>query len=112
MYAAQIPGDFRANVALGASVDPYPVTPGIRAIAADIYEQTGLDFLGIDLLLAEKNLIFAKSTLCRDWKALKKPPVLMLRQKLWKQYDRTLHKELISYLYLHSVRKYTILSYR
>ena len=26
-------GDFRANVALGASVEPYPVTPGIRAAA-------------------------------------------------------------------------------
>ena len=40
-------GDFRANVALGASVKPSPVTSGIRTIAADIYEQTGLDFLGI-----------------------------------------------------------------
>lgn len=43
---------------------------------------------------------------------IEKPPVLMLQQKLWKQYDQTLHKELISYLYLHSVQKYTILLYQ
>ena len=53
-------GDFRANVALGASVDPYPVTPGIRAIAADIYEQTGLDFLGIDLLFCREKPYFCE----------------------------------------------------
>ena len=53
-------GDFRANVALGASVEPYPVTPGIRAIAADIYEQTGLDFLGIDLLFGREKPYFCE----------------------------------------------------
>ena len=53
-------GDFRANVALGASVEPYPVTPGIRTIAADIYEQTGLDFLGIDLLFGREKPYFCE----------------------------------------------------
>ncbi len=43
-------GDFRANVALGASVRPLDVTPDISRIASDIYRQTGLDFLGIDLM--------------------------------------------------------------
>lgn len=43
-------GDFRANVALGASVEPYEITPQIKQIAKDIYEQTRLDFLGIDLM--------------------------------------------------------------
>ena len=42
--------DFRANVALGASVEPYEITPKIRQIAKDIYEQTKLDFVGIDLM--------------------------------------------------------------
>ena len=102
-------GDFRANVALGASVEPYPVTPGIRTIAADIYEQTGLDFLGIDLLFGREKPYFCEINVMPGLEALKKPPVLMLQQKLWKQYDQTLHKELISYLYLHSIRKYTIL---
>lgn len=42
--------DFRANVALGASVEPYEISDEIRQTAKDIYAQTGLDFLGIDLL--------------------------------------------------------------
>lgn len=43
-------GDFRANVSLGASVEPYEISPQIRQIAKDIYEQTRLDFLGVDLM--------------------------------------------------------------
>ena len=53
-------GDFRANVALGASVEPFPVTPAIRTIAKDIYEQTGLDFLGIDLLFGKEKPYFCE----------------------------------------------------
>ena len=53
-------GDFRANVALGASVEPYEITDGIRQIAKDIYEQTGLDFLGIDLLFGENKPYFCE----------------------------------------------------
>lgn len=46
-------GDFRANVALGAAVQPCEIMPHMQLIAADIYQQTGLDFLGIDLLFGE-----------------------------------------------------------
>ncbi len=53
-------GDFRANVALGASVEPFEITPAIRTIARDIYEQTGLDFLGIDLLFGKEKLYFCE----------------------------------------------------
>ena len=53
-------GDFRANVALGAQVRPYEVTPAIRKIAGDIYEQTGLDFLGIDLMFGEDKPYFCE----------------------------------------------------
>ncbi len=53
-------GDFRANVALGASVEPYEITPAIHTIAADIYEQTGLDFLGIDLLFGREKPYFCE----------------------------------------------------
>ena len=53
-------GDFRANVALGASVEAYEITPEIRQIAKDIYEQTGLDFLGIDLLFGEDKPYFCE----------------------------------------------------
>ena len=53
-------GDFRANVALGASVEPFEITPAIRTIARDIYEQTGLDFLGIDLLFGKEKPYFCE----------------------------------------------------
>ena len=53
-------GDFRANVALGASVEPYKITPQIQQIAKDIYTQTGLDFLGIDLLFGETKPYFCE----------------------------------------------------
>lgn len=53
-------GDFRANVALGASVEPFEITPQIRQIAKDIYDQTGLDFLGIDLLFGETKPYFCE----------------------------------------------------
>ena len=53
-------GDFRANVALGASVEPFEITPQIRQIAKDIYDQTGLDFLGIDLLFGEDKPYFCE----------------------------------------------------
>ncbi|MDD6039310.1 MAG: RimK family protein, partial [bacterium] len=43
-------GDFRANVALGASVEKTVPTEEIQQIAAEIYAQTGLDFVGLDLL--------------------------------------------------------------
>lgn len=42
--------DFRANVALGATVTAVPIDDTLRLIARDIYEQTQLDFVGIDLL--------------------------------------------------------------
>lgn len=53
-------GDFRANVALGASVEAYEITPQIRKIAEDIYRLTGLDFLGIDLLFGEEKPYFCE----------------------------------------------------
>ena len=52
--------DFRANVALGATVEPYEITPQIRQIAKDIYEQTKLDFLGIDLLFGDDKPYFCE----------------------------------------------------
>lgn len=45
--------DFRANVALGASVESIELTPAIQQIAKDIYTITHLDFVGIDLLFGK-----------------------------------------------------------
>ena len=42
--------DFRANVALGAGTQPLVLTEDMHRAAADIYRQSGLDFVGIDLL--------------------------------------------------------------
>lgn len=53
-------GDFRANVALGATVESFEITPAIRTIAKDIYAQTGLDFLGIDLLFGKEKPYFCE----------------------------------------------------
>ena len=51
---------FKANVALGAGVREYPIDDNIRQTARDIYKQTGLDFLGIDLLFGEDKPYFCE----------------------------------------------------
>lgn len=53
-------GDFRANVALGAKVTPLAITPYIRQAAKDIYEQTGLDFVGLDLMYGGDKPVFCE----------------------------------------------------
>ena len=45
--------DFRANVALGASVEAVKLTPTMQQIVKDIYDTTHLDFVGIDLLFGK-----------------------------------------------------------
>lgn len=45
--------DFRANVALGASVESFELTPTLQQIVKDIYATTHLDFVGIDLLFGK-----------------------------------------------------------
>ena len=56
----QSESDFRANVALGAGVTAYETTEEIRRIAKDIYEQTKLDFVGIDLLYGKDCFYFCE----------------------------------------------------
>lgn len=46
--------DFRANVALGANVKKITIEPYFQNIAQDIYQQTGLDFVGLDLLYGKE----------------------------------------------------------
>lgn len=53
-------GDFRANVALGASVQSVPITPLLERIAEDIYRQTELDFVGIDLMFGKEDYYFCE----------------------------------------------------
>lgn len=56
----QARSDFRANVALGANHYKYEITDEIREIARDIYSQTGLDFVGIDLLFGKNGFYFCE----------------------------------------------------
>ncbi len=42
--------DFRANVALGSNTRPLEVTEEFTTIGRELYTQTGLDIMGIDLL--------------------------------------------------------------
>lgn len=51
---------FRANFALGADVSEYRPDSDIKAIAADIYRQTGADVLGIDLLFGSDGYVFCE----------------------------------------------------
>ena len=56
----QSQSDFRANVALGGAVSRYPVNPELERIAADIYAQSKLDVVGIDLLFGRQGLVFCE----------------------------------------------------
>ena len=75
-------GDFRANVALGASVEPYEITEEIRQIAKDIYEQTGLDFLGIDLLFGEEKSYFCEINVMPGLEGIEKASGVNVAKKI------------------------------
>ena len=87
-------GDFRANVALGASVEPYPVTSGIRTIAADIYEQTGLDFLGIDLLFGREKPYFCEINVMPGLEGIEKASGINVAGKIIETIQSDLHQRL------------------
>ena len=75
-------GDFRANVALGASVEPYEITPQIRQIAKDVYEQTGLDFLGIDLLFGKEKPYFCEINVMPGLEGIEKASGVNVAKKI------------------------------
>ena len=75
-------GDFRANVALGASVEPFEITPAIRTIAADIYEQTRLDFLGIDLLFGREKPYFCEINVMPGLEGIEKAAGVNVAEKI------------------------------
>lgn len=75
-------GDFRANVALGARVEPYDITPEIRIIAKDIYEQTGLDFLGIDLMFGRDKPYFCEINVMPGLEGIEKASGINVAKKI------------------------------
>ena len=54
------PDGFRANVAQGARVKRLDVREEVRVTCSEIYEQTGLDFAGVDLLYGRDGLVFCE----------------------------------------------------
>lgn len=75
-------GDFRANVALGASVKALEITPAIRTIAKDIYQQTGLDFLGIDLLFGKDKPYFCEINVMPGLEGIEKASGVNVARKI------------------------------
>ncbi len=53
-------GDFRTNVALGATTEKLEITDEFRRIGRDLYEQTGLQAMGIDLLYGKVKPYFCE----------------------------------------------------
>ena len=53
-------GDFRSNHSLGGSSAKVDITEELRNIGKDIYEQTGIDFVGIELLKGKDGLYFCE----------------------------------------------------
>ena len=87
-------GDFRANVALGASVEAYEITPQIRQIAKDIYEQTGLDFLGIDLLFGKDKPYFCEINVMPGIEGIEKASGVNVAKRIVETIKRDfIHKE-------------------
>lgn len=64
--------DFRANVALGSSVHKIDITREFQAIAQDIYKQTGLDFIGLDLLFGKNELYFCEINVTAGMEGIEK----------------------------------------
>lgn len=56
----QSKGDFRANVALGAEIETYPITRELAEIGKEIYGQTHLDVVGVDLLFGKDGFYFCE----------------------------------------------------
>ena len=64
--------DFRANVALGSSVHKIDITREFQAIAQDIYKQTGLDFIGLDLLFGKNEPYFCEINVTAGMEGIEK----------------------------------------
>ena len=53
-------GDFRSNHSLGGSSKKVEITDELRNIGKDIYEKTGIDFVGVELLQGQDGLYFCE----------------------------------------------------
>lgn len=53
-------GDFRSNHSLGGTSVKVDITDELKEIGRDVYKQTGVDFLGVELLEGEDGLYFCE----------------------------------------------------
>ena len=53
-------GDFRSNHSLGGSSAKVEITDELRNIGKDIFEQTGIDFVGVELLQGSDGLYYCE----------------------------------------------------
>ena len=53
-------GDFRSNHSLGGTSLKVEITDELKEIGRDVYEQTGVDFLGVELLQGNDGLYFCE----------------------------------------------------
>ena len=74
--------DFRSNFALGASIESLKMDPIYQDIARDIYRQTGLDFLGIDLLFGEEKPCFCEINVMPGFKGAEKASGVNIAEKI------------------------------
>lgn len=89
-------GDFRANVALGASVRKYEITPEIKKAAEDIYKKTKLDFLGIDLMFGEDKPYFCEINVMPGIEGIEKASGMNVAEEIIKTIKNDFSKEVKS----------------
>ena len=75
-------GDFRANVALGASTTSVAITKTLQQIADDIWQQTKLDFVGIDLLFGETCYYFCEINVMPGLEGIESASHVNIAQKI------------------------------
>lgn len=75
-------GDFRANVALGATTTPVEIDSTLRQIADDLWQQTHLDFIGIDLLFGETSYYFCEINVMPGLEGIESTSHVNIAQKI------------------------------
>ncbi len=74
--------DFRANIALGATADAVDIDASLQKIADDIYKQTNLDFVGIDLLFGKNKYYLCEINVMPGLKGVEKTTGINIANKM------------------------------
>lgn len=74
--------DFRANVALGATVKKIQAESYFQYIAHDIYTKTGLDFIGLDLLYGKELPYFCEINVTAGLEGIEKATEINIAERI------------------------------